>query len=157
MAPKKRGDSQADQSFEPSELLYRRVPPSVISPLGEIEPSLIGCSFGNEVKTSPSVVRSKYSEPEDVLHSDCANGKDVSDHLVFFLTVADLPRGVESGDRDLFDFYPLHVPLNDCYAHSVIACKKQTNPEGDYDKPTTGVRNRLKAQFVSAFEKNRII
>lgn len=156
MPPKKRGELPADQVFDPAERLYRRVPPECLSPLGEVVPSLIACSFGDTIKKSPSVVRSKYGTAEDVLHADCADGKDVCRQLVFFLIVEELPRGVVSGNRELFDFYPFHDPEDSCYAHSVIACKKKSNAAGSYDQPTTGVRNKLKAKFVSAFENNRI-
>jgi hypothetical protein len=100
-------------------------------------------------------VRSKYGTPSDALHRDCAGGKDVSDHLVFYLIVDELPQGIESGAQELYDFYPFHDPEDTCFAHSVIACRKQGSPEA-YDAPTHSVRNKLKAQFVSAFEKNRI-
>lgn len=99
-------------------------------------------------------MRSKYGNVSDVLHKDCA-GKDVSDNLVFYVIAGELPRKVESGDGDLYDFYPFHEPEDSCYAHSVIACKKRGSTS-DYDKPTQGVRNKLKAHFVSAFMNHRI-
>jgi hypothetical protein len=157
MPPQKRGDSSADQIFDVTERLFRRVPPACLSPTGELVPSQIRCSFGDVVKKSPSVVRSKYGAIEDVLHEDCAGGRDVSGHFVFFVTVEELPKDVESGNKELYDFYPLHDPETDCYAHSLIACKKKTNLTSDYDEPTSGVRNKLKALFVAAFENHRLI
>lgn len=156
MAPLKRGELQADQAFGAEEKLYRRVPPNCLSPQGEVLASNFRCSFENEAKKSPSVLRSKYASAMDVLHRDCAGNQDVSNHLVFYLVVAELPQGVESGTRQLYDFYPLHDPEDDCYAHSVIACRKHDGPVDGYDKPTTQVRNKLKAQFVAAFMRNRV-
>jgi hypothetical protein len=156
MEPQKHGELQADQAFNAEEKLYRRVPPNCLSPQGEVVASNIRCSFENEVKKSPSVVRSKYASAMDVIHKNCADGKDVSTHFVFFLVVGDLPQQVESGTKQLFDFYPLHDPEDDCFAHTVIACRKHDGPTDGYDKPTTQVRNKLKAQFVAAFIKNRI-
>lgn len=156
MPPLKRGELAVDQVFDGSERMYRRVPPECLSPLGELVPSQIRCSFGDTIEKSPSVVRAKYGRPNDVLHPDCANGKDVSHHLVFYLTAGGLPTDVESGNKERYDFYPFHDPKASCYAHSVIACKKQMNTSGNYDEPTHGVRNRLKALFVSAFQNHRI-
>ena len=156
MPPLRRGELPVDQVFDASERLYRRVPETALSPLGEVVPSQICCSFGDTIRKAPSLVRSKYGTFEDVLHPDCADGKDVSRHLVFFLEVSELPRNIESGKRELFDFYPFHDPDDTCYAHSVIACKKQSNTTGDFDEPTAGVRNKLKALFVSAFENHRL-
>lgn len=156
MPPQKRGSKAPNQVFDEDEKLYRRVPPTCLSPLGEVVPSNIRCSFGDYINKSPSVLRSKYGTAADVIHNDCARGSDVSDHLVFYLIVKELPKSIESGDRVTYDFYPFHDPEDDCYGHSVIACKKSSGPHGTYDKPTQGVRNKLKAQFVSAFQKHRV-
>jgi len=156
MPPKKRGQLSADQVFDAAERLFRRVPPECLSPMGEVVPSQISCSFGDTINKSPSVVRSKYALPEDVLHADCAGGKDMSGHLIFYLTVEELPDDVESGSKEHFGFYPFHVPEESCFAHTVIACKKTSKPTGYFDEPTSGVRNKLKAKFVSAFQNNRI-
>jgi hypothetical protein len=156
MPPQRRGTSPADQVFDAEEKLYRRVPPDCLSPLGELLPSQIGCSFGDTIGKSPSFVRSKYGSIDDTLHADCAGGNDVSRHLVFFIPVSELPTNVESGNKELYDFYPFHDPEDTCYAHTVIACKKKQNSSGNYDKPTDGVRNRLKTQFVSAFKNHRV-
>jgi hypothetical protein len=156
MAPQKRGELQADQQFDADEKLYRRVPPNCLGPQGEMVASNVRCSFDNEVKKSPSTVRSKYASATDVLHRDCADGDDVSNHFVFYLVVGELPQRVESGTKQLFDFYPLHDPEDNCYAHTLIACRKHDGPADRYDKPTSHVRNKLKAQFVAAFVKNRV-
>lgn len=156
MAPQKRGELQPDQVFDAEEKLYRRVPANCLSPQGEVVASNIRCEFKKDVKKSPSVVRSKYGSPTDVLHRDCAGGKDVADHLVFYLVVGELPQRVESGTKQLYDFYPLHEPDDDCFAHTVIACRKDDGSNDGYHEPTTPVRNKLKAQFVAAFIKNRV-
>jgi hypothetical protein len=156
MGPQRRGEREPDQVFDADEKLYRRVPQSCLSPQGEVVASYIRCSFEREAKKSPSVIRSKYGSATDVLHRDCADDKDVSDNLVFYLVVGKLPGQVESGVKELYDFYPLHDPLDTCFAHTVIACRKHGGPEDAYDKPSRHVCNALKAQFVAAFERNRV-
>lgn len=156
MPPEKRRQLSADQTFDPAEMFYRRLPPECLSPLGEVVPSQIRCSFGKIIKKSPSVVRSKYASVEDVLHPDCAGGADVSSHYIFFITTAELPINVDSGNKELYDFYPFHDPEDSCFAHTLIACKKTQSPAGSYDEPTPAVRNVLKAQFVSAFKNHRL-
>ena len=153
MVPQTRGGLEADQTFDSAEKLYRRVPPECLSPLGELVPSHISCSFGDSVRKAPSVVRSKYAGPLDVLHSDCANGKDVSGHLVFYVSVSELPSEVEAGNKEIYDFIPLHDPEELCFAHSVISCLRRGNPTAEYQKPTNAVRNKLKDLFVKSFQE----
>jgi hypothetical protein len=156
MPPQHTGSLTPDQAFDDAERLYHRVPPDRPGPNGEIVPSDIRCEYKKELKKCPSVVRSRYATPEDALHSDCAGGHDVSKFLLFYLVAGDLPKGVEAGSGQLYDFYPRHDPEPTCYAHTLIACKKRESAQGEYDPPSTHVRNKLKSHFVAAFEKNRI-
>jgi hypothetical protein len=153
MLPIKRRDKGSDQRFSDSERLYKRVPPEHLTPDGEIEPSLIQCSFGKGVKSAPSVLRSKYGTARDALRSPCANGKDVSAHVVFYVKVAGLPKQIVSGDNKSFDFYPFHDPDDDCYAHTVIACRTGEGGSTDYSMPSNAVKNKFKATLVSALKR----
>ena len=72
---------------------------------------------------------------------------------MFCLKVGDLPKGCLSGDNDLYDFYPYHVPEKTCYAHTVIACKKVDSPPSSYKEPTRSVRNDFKAKFIAALNR----
>jgi hypothetical protein len=68
----------ANQDFHPDELLYRRVPNTHVED-GEV--SLLAISGELKFEEDPkstSTVRGAYSAPLDCLHSDCANGEDVS-------------------------------------------------------------------------------
>lgn len=156
MAPQKTGDLAADQAFDNTERLYHRVPPDRPGPSGEIVPSDIRCEYKKELKKCPSVVRGRYATPEDALHPDCAKGRDVSKFLLFYLVTGELPKGVEAGNGQLYDFYPHHDPEPTCYAHTLISCKRRESAEGEYDPPSTQVRNKLKSHFVAAFQKNRV-
>lgn len=153
MRPIKRRKRLPDQRFRQTERLYKRVPPEHLTPEGEIEPSLIQCSFGKKVKSAPSVVRDKYGTPGDTLHRCCAGGNDVSSNVVFYLEVGALPKGILSGDNRSYDFYPFHDPEEDCYSHSVIACKAGNNVAGEYEPPSQAVKNAFKAKFISALQR----
>jgi len=155
MGPLKREERQPDQVFDADEKLYRRVSPNCLGPQGELQAS--GVRFENDIKKSPSVVRSKYGSSTDAVHRDCANGRDVSKYSVFYLIVGELLKQVESKeDKQLYDFYPAHTPEDDCFAHTVIACRKHDGPLDAYDMPSKDVINKLKAQFVAAFAKNKV-
>ena len=156
MRPTKRRERSPDQQFGETEKLYKRVPREHLTIDGEIEPSLIQCSFSKEVKSAPSVVRSKYGTPRDTVHRLCAGGNDVASNLVFYLEVWAVPRGLLSGDNKVFDFYPYHDPEKDCYAHTVIACRKASSSEGVYDQPSNAVKNAFKAKLISALKPAEI-
>ena len=153
MLPTKRGDKGLDQRFNGSEKLYKRVPREHLTPDGEIEPSLIQCSFNRGVKSAPSVLRSKYGTSRDALRRACANGKDVSTQVVFYVIVGALPKQIASGDNRSFDFYPFHDPDDDCYAHTVIACKLAGSADGSYSMPSNAVKNAFKAKLVAALRR----
>lgn len=147
--PLTRDQVDVTHPFSPEELLYRRIPLELNS-MGEIVPTLVsGISFKSEVQTSPSVNRSAFSSPEDVLDSQCANNKDVSNWLVYFLRVDNLPRGLVAGDNRVFDFVPRHIPLESCGCHSVIASVLRTD-HTVYEKPSQAVINAFKVKFALA-------
>lgn len=157
MLPTKRRDKGLDQQFKNSEKLYKRVPREHLTPEGEIEPSLIQCSFNKGVKSAPSVLRSKYGTPRDALRRECANGKDVSNQAVFKANVGALPKRIVSGDGRSFDFYPFHDPDEHCYAHTVLGCRLAGDAAGSYTMPSNAVKNAFKAQLVSALTRATVL
>lgn len=150
MRPITRGKRTPDQQFGESERLYKRVPREHLSPEGEIEPSLIQCSFNKDVKSAPSVLRGRYATARDALRPGCADGKDVSSQAVFYLKVSALPKQIISGDHRTYNFYPFHDPEESCYAHTVISCRNAESTERVYVRPTNAVRNAFKAKLVSS-------
>jgi hypothetical protein len=151
MRPTKQGWRSPDQHFDETEKLYRRVPRECVGDNNELEPSCVQCSFGKAVESAPSVIREKYGTAADALNPLCAGDKDVSSFVVFYLRVRDLPKGSLSGDNEPYDFYPFHIPLATCYAHTVVGCKKANDQQGGaYRQPTRPVKNDFRAKFVAA-------
>jgi hypothetical protein len=126
--PLKATEVDPEASFSEDELLYRRLERNELNGKGEVDPTRINfISFNRNVESAPSVMRSRFSQPEDVLHILCAE-RDTAGWLVYFVRVDDLPKNLQSGDGRCFDFLPKHVPLIDCGAHSVIACAASGDP-----------------------------
>jgi hypothetical protein len=72
---------------------------------GELSPTSIKkFSFSREIADSPSVNRSDFSSPFDVLHVLCA-GKDAAEWSIFF-RVDRLPQAITSGTIARFAFFP---------------------------------------------------
>lgn len=146
-----RQDEVDDQrAFDPAELLYRRVSREGLNANGEFLPSELNTiSFNEGIDSAPSVLRSLFCEPEDVIAAECANGKDVSNWRVFALVVNDLPSPIVAGDGKSFDVFPLHRPLPMCGAHSVIASCATGDLTRAYAPPPRSVRNALRAKLAS--------
>jgi hypothetical protein len=147
-------ESEVDISIEfaPEEPLFRRVSANELTD-GEIDPSsLNSVSFNKEISGAPSVLRGKFASPSDVLHVDCAGGKDVSSHLVYFILVRDVPDIIHSDDGKSFAFYPLHLPVANCGAHSVIASCLAGDKARVYAKPSRPVRNALRAKLATRLQ-----
>ena len=142
--------SEVDCSFPffGDELLYRRLEQRELNEKGEIDPTRINSvSFKADVESAPSVMRSRFSAPEDVLHVLCA-GRDTSGWLVYAIRVDELPQGLKAGDERSFDFLPKQVPLEDCGAHTVVACAESSDAAKKYIKPSTKVTNDFKVKFA---------
>jgi hypothetical protein len=136
--------------FRPEELLYRRVSTSELGPGGEIYPSRIeAVTFKAQVQTAPSVMRSAFSLPRDVLHFSCAR-RDTTDWSVFSILVNALPMNLMAGDGRAFRFFPVHIPEPDCGAHSVIGCCIQSDLTNTYVKPSSKVIWEFKVKFALA-------
>lgn len=140
--------------FDNEELLYRRVSPEELNSMGEVDPTRINAtSFSKEIQSAPSVNRSAFSKPEDVLSSCCASGKDVSSWVIFLLSVERLPKELVAGDGRRFDFVPQHLPLEDCGAHSVIASCRSEDSLHEYVKPSQAVINDFKVKFATGLTR----
>lgn len=134
--------------FSPEELLYRRVGPGELNSIGEVLPTGIACvSFRANVESAPSVMRSDFSQPSDVLDVLCAT-KEVPGWLVYFVRVDGLPGEIIAPDNRLHYFFPKHIPEKTCGAHSVVACCLATDPERAYVKPTARLANDFKVKFA---------
>jgi hypothetical protein len=151
-------DKEVDTSiaFAPEEALYRRVLPSEELDDGEIDPTrLNSVSFKKEVQSAPSVLRGKYATPEDVLHKDCADQKDVTGQLVYFVSVSDLPPEIHSDDGNASCVFPLHLPVPSCGAHSVISCCRKGDETRTYEKPSKSARYDLRVKLAAKMRKIR--
>jgi hypothetical protein len=136
--------------FSGDELLYRRLERHELNENGEVDPTRINSiSFRADVESAPSVMRSRFSDPEDVLHVLCAE-RDTTGWRVYFIRVDALPVNLKSGDGRSFDFFPKHVPLIDCGAHSVVACAESGDAGKIFVRPSTKVINDFKVRFATA-------
>ena len=143
--------------FEASELLYRRVDPSEMNSVGEIDPSsLTSISFDKEIEGSPSVLRSLFASPEDAIASECTGGKDASACSVFSIAVGALPGPLTSGDGRNFSFHPVHHPVPTCGAHSVIASYYSNDAAKVYVMPPRSIRNTLRANLAVLMKKTTV-
>jgi hypothetical protein len=138
-----RNGRREDQAFLPSELLYHRFR-SDQEVAGNATPLTILPFVGT---TGPSVNRSKYSEPHDVLEPDCCDGHDRSTHKVLEFRVADVPDelAVADGSGRVFRFRVKHVPEAECFAHSEIWCNRDGNIFNPVEVPPKTVRLKLRA------------
>jgi hypothetical protein len=137
---------EAHHPFSDDELLYRRIGPDDFNSKGELKPTRI--NFTRDVQEAPSVMRSEFCTPEDVLHISCA--KVVRPELmVYFSRVDWLPQEILSGDQRTFCFFPLHRPEETCGAHSVIGCGHVDDPEKNYQRPSGKVVNDFKVKYAA--------
>jgi hypothetical protein len=138
-----------NSEFSPDELLYRRVCASELTG-GELVPSsLNSISFSNVLTGAPSVLRSRFCVPSDVLHPDCAGGRNLADWLIYFIAVDDLPTPLIAGDGREFSFFPKHMPEPRCGAHSVVACCLAGDEARVYVQPSRKVLNDLRAKLAT--------
>jgi hypothetical protein len=144
--PRTASEVDSELPFSPDELLYRRVGPEDINSMGEVRPSSI-TDFTANVRSSPSVLRSHFCEPGDVLHFLCAE-KDTAGWLVYFVRVDCLPAPLISGDNRTFQFFPLPMPLPNCGAHSVIASCDANDTSRAYSKPSGRVGKNFKVKLA---------
>jgi hypothetical protein len=151
-------ESEIDIStrFAADEQLYRRVFPSEELSDGEVDPTRFNSvSFKKEVQSAPSVLRSRFASPEDALHKDCAEQKDVSGQFVYYVLVQDLPGEIASDDEKRYSVFPLHFPLPTCGAHSVISCCLVGDDSRSYTKPSPSARYDLRVKLAARMQKVR--
>ncbi len=149
-------DYQVDKSepFADTELLYRRVSPEEVLPNGELDASRFEIrQYGKDVKGSPSVIRSKFAPPEDVLHPDCAGGKTYHGYLIFRIPVSALPQDITAEDGKVFAAYPAHLPEPKCGAHSVVATCIAGDAQLKYAKPSRTAINDLRVKLARDFQQ----
>jgi len=134
------GRSAVD-GFDPDEFLYRRYA-MVHFMDGQVLPQTI--SF-----PKPSFNRGKFSQPADVLHIDCCDGKTLTGWGVLESRASDLCVTAESGDSRRFTMYPKHVPEPTCYAHSELWCASQDSEDA---KPSQSAKEKLRIQLSRALK-----
>ena len=127
--------------FDPDEFLYRRYA-MIHFAEGRVLPQFI--SF-----PKPSFNRSKFSRPEDVLHVDCCDGKELPGWGVLESRASDLRVSAEAGDKRKFTLYPKHVPKATCFAHSELWC---SSPTSDDAKPTESAKEKLRILLSRALK-----
>lgn len=143
----------ADTPFLDDELLYRRIAVDELNSQGEVDATRIGgIRFNQDVQSSPSVMRSQFCTPTDVLDQLCTQ-RDVSNWSVFSLRVADLPQNLLSGDKRLFNTFAHHSPELTCGAHSVIACSAAESDPPVHIQPSVAVINQIKVELANRLRK----
>ena len=153
-----RSENEVDTSipFTATEQLFRRVLPSEELADGEIDPTRFNSvSFKKDADGAPSVLRGQFSSPEDALHRDCANGKDVSNQFVYSIYVGELPTEIRSDDGNLFSVFPQHRPEPTCGAHSVISSCRHDDESRIYAIPSKSARNDLRTKLAARMRKVR--
>jgi hypothetical protein len=134
-------DGRTVDTFDPDEFFYRRY--AMVHVVDDqVLPQHIGFP-------KPSFNRSKFSQPEDVLHVDCCDGKELPGWGVLESKVSDLCVSAESGDKRKFTTYPKHVPRPTCYAHSELWCASSTSEDA---KPTESAKEKLRILVARALK-----
>jgi hypothetical protein len=135
----------ADQNFGADESLFRRFPKES---LVNGWPMPLTVHFDD---TGISVNRSRYSLPQDVLEPDCCDGYVRVGQVVLEFLASDIPAQLPA-EIPAYRFVLRHVPLECCYAHSVI----WVNEEGDIErpclKPSKTVRNLFRAELLTKMQ-----
>jgi hypothetical protein len=116
---------------------------------------IVPSSFKFEHERGQSFNRSRFSEPQDVLHSDCARSTSLSEWGVWQCTVGDIPSPVVGQDTPSSSilFIPLiHTPEETCYAHSELWCRRVGSSSSDYEEPPKKVKEALKIKLSLALK-----
>jgi hypothetical protein len=98
----------------------------------------------------PSFNRSKFSQPEDVLHPDCCDGKSLAPGWgVLECVASDARVSAQSQDNKELVLDPKHRPLSTCYAHSELWCIVS---ESDTEvKPSSTVKEKFRIKLAKKF------
>jgi hypothetical protein len=141
--------------FSDDELLFRRAFPLELNSMGELVPiQLESFSFSKDVGGAPSFLRGAYAVPRDVIHRDCAAGKDVSGCFVFNIMVSELPGAIATGDgKRHYSFWPVPAPIEMCGAHCVIGSHLHGDPTRIYSKPSSAVVAEFRVRICAVLNK----
>ena len=144
MPPQRTSNQPIIPHFEDNESLFRRYLQSHFQG-GELDPSAI------RFDEPPSFLRSAFSEPEDALHTDCADGKNVSGFGVLVMKASAAHYQERTVDNWVFTFQPMHRPLPACYAHSEIDCLESSgNSTSQHVNPPKRIRNAFRLRIARA-------
>lgn len=127
----------ADPHFLPDENLYHRIQKSWLGEDGRLLPPTIRCP-------NPSVNRSKYSEPQDVLKPNWLDWGVVS------IQVGDIPHQITSpGPTGIkYLFCVQHNPIIGNAAHCEIEAFKEGEPQRLEDIPSKEVKKKFRTSFA---------
>ena len=129
-----------DQNFRPSEDLYMRYKDRGFSIPTQPAPSAAQIIRELIRPTDQSVIRSKYSQPEDVLFPGYFSWG------ILAFPVSDIPGSLFTGTGILIQFKLTHVPLWNNYAHSEIrAFGGQSHKRRD--RLSNGVRREFRRRM----------
>jgi hypothetical protein len=131
----RRNGRAIDPHFLPGEKLFRRIKQEHFVD-GNFSP--LSISFDNP----PSLNRSKYSHPTDVLFSE---QDEFLGWGVISFPVHQIPRAYPQ-HSPMYTFTPTHAPLENNYSHSEIFCDR-IPATGAYTEPQQGIRKLMRAEL----------
>jgi hypothetical protein len=100
----------------------------------------------------PSFNRSKFSEPVDVLHPDCCDGKVLGTGWgVLECLALDARVSTQSHDDKELVLGPKHRPLPTCYAHSELWCIVAES--GVEPKLSSTLKERFRIKLAKKFNE----
>ena len=100
----------------------------------------------------PSFNRSKFSQPVDVLHPDCCDGRVFGSGLgVLECLASDARVSTLSHDNREVALHPKHIPLPTCYAHSELWCI--ISEDGTELRPSSTVREKFRIKLAKKFSE----
>jgi len=100
----------------------------------------------------PSLNRSRFSQPVDVLHPDCCDGRNLGPGWgVLECSASDVRVSVQSHDHQELVLRPMHRPLPTCYAHSELWCIVAES--GAEVKPSSTVKEKFRIRLAKKFNE----
>jgi len=136
--PRYRNGDPEDQLFARGERLFRRYRTEHFQN-GQLLPSAF--RFPRQ-----SFNREKYSTAEHVLHPDCCDGQELMGGWgVLECSATDLPTPIDADSGSEFCFEAVHNPLECCYAHTEIWCKRDSTV---VDKPSPKVKETFRVKLA---------
>jgi hypothetical protein len=138
--------------FESDERLFRRYPKASL-----INGKPVPLTMLLEAEVSAN--RSKYSEPQDVLESDCCEGHNRAGCVVLDMHVSDIPESIPTGDGSgrIFPFRLVHEPRETCFPHSEIRCNQDGDIRTPHEEPPKSVRNLFRAEVARQLSNRAVL